>query len=254
MSKDIWAECEGKNHISTLKETAWRLVEAQEITATRRLVDSLEEQIILEDIIENAKPPLSKRYLEYHPLLHTPFRYPPLKYGSRFGSPLEHSLWYGSTQPATTMAEKAYYQFHFLRASSADFGMVELRLTLFSANVKTEKGVSLLKKPFAEHKQTISSPDSYHRSQLLGAAMREDGVEAFTYQSARDPNDGVNIALFTPKAFMHKSPTANSFQSWQCIANKELIEFIRICAIELESLSFNINTFLVNGKLPYPAN
>jgi hypothetical protein len=36
----------------------WRVVEAQHRAATMRLVDTLEEQALLEELIEEAKPPL----------------------------------------------------------------------------------------------------------------------------------------------------------------------------------------------------
>ncbi len=34
---NIWKECNGKDHISSLSETAWRIVESQEISSTRNL-------------------------------------------------------------------------------------------------------------------------------------------------------------------------------------------------------------------------
>ncbi|MCV6615090.1 MAG: RES family NAD+ phosphorylase [Cellvibrionaceae bacterium] len=37
----------------------------------------------------------------------TPFRYPPLAYGSRFGSTLERGIFYASQELATAFAESA---------------------------------------------------------------------------------------------------------------------------------------------------
>ena len=48
-----------------------------------------------------------------HYLLATPFRYPPLPYGSRFGSRFEPSLFYGARSASTALAESAYYRFVF---------------------------------------------------------------------------------------------------------------------------------------------
>lgn len=254
MLTDIWRKCNGEDHITSLSDTAWRIVEAQDITATRKLVDSLEEQALLEELIESSKPALAKKLMELHPLLYTPFRYPPLKHGSRFGKRSEHSLWYGSLELSTAMAEKAFYQFNFLKASKAQYGVIEVPLTAFSIQIKTDRGIKLIDHPFSEYTKIISSPLSYERSQALGTAMRNANIQAFNYQSARIFHQGSNIALFTPKPFLHKKPNSKSFQSWQCIANNNLIEFIRSSAITAEHQSFSIDSFLVNGELPFPAN
>lgn len=254
MLLDIWSKCKGQTHIHPLNEKAWRIVETQHVTATRKLVDSLEEQTILEELIDSSKPQLSPLLAEYHPLLATPFRYPPLKYGSRFGNKNEHALWYGSLALPIAMAEKAFYQFNFLRASAANFGVIEVALTAFAVQITTQKGIQLTQTPFTKYAALISSPSVYAPSQKLGNAMRRAGVQAFTYQSARAKQSGTNIALFTPKAFSTKKPLQDSFQSWQCIATKSLIEFIRASAIEVESFSFPLQNFLVNGELAQPTN
>src|SRR5476649_1977021 len=122
MAVDVWNSCKGKNEIRMIKNTAWRIVEAQEVTATRKLVDSFEEYKILEGLIESQKPLLRVEELNIHPLLYTPFRYPPLKYGSRFGKRSEPSLWYGSLSIESVMSEKAFYQLNFLRACQINLG------------------------------------------------------------------------------------------------------------------------------------
>src|SRR3990167_11008373 len=96
MTINIWKECNGETHMTSLSTTAWQLVEAQHKIATRKLVDSLDEQAILEELIDTSKPPVPTLYLNLHPLLRTAFRYPPLKHGSRFGTFVENSIWYGS--------------------------------------------------------------------------------------------------------------------------------------------------------------
>lgn len=249
----LWLSCNGIKHITSLSETAWRLVESQDTLATRKLVDSLEEQELLEELIESIKPPLNINFVKLHPLLYTPFRYPPLKYGSRFSSRFENALWYGSLAIDTVLAEKAYYQFNFLRASKADFDIVEVPLTLFSVEIKTERGIRLTGKPFKNYTQSISSPISYEESQALGASMRQAHIEAFNYQSARDVSKGINMGVFSPKAFTNTKPNSQSFQSWQCIASNSLVEFVRSSSLVQESYRFLLDTFLINGDLLFPA-
>src|SRR2546429_7726835 len=57
MSTTIWTRCGGKSNFRELALDAWRVVEAQHMVATRKLVDSDEEQAMLESLIERAKPP-----------------------------------------------------------------------------------------------------------------------------------------------------------------------------------------------------
>lgn len=253
MEKNIWRRCKGIDHLVLLSNSVWRIIDSQNIVATRKLVDSLEEQDILEELIESSKPVLKQNLTDLHPFLYTPFRYPPLQCGSRFGSRFEPSLWYGSLELNTAMAETAYYRFHFLRASQAEYGNVVTDHTAFSTQIKTKRGIDLTRSPFSEYTSIISSPASYEVSQQLGNEMRQENVEAFHYHSARDPNKGINIALLTPETFLHKRPQASSFQSWKCIVNEKVAEFVRLSAINIESRSFLRDIFLSNGELPFPA-
>ncbi len=137
MAKNILQQCKGVQHLISLSISAWRIVEAQHLTSTRKLVDSLEEQQLLEEMLESNKPPLKKEALDLHYLLATPFRYPPLKNGPRFGTRFGSSFWYGSLELNTALAETAFYRFNFLRASLAEFGNVVTRHTSFVARIKT---------------------------------------------------------------------------------------------------------------------
>lgn len=57
------------------------MVESQEQVATLQLVDTLEEQALLEELLESSKPPVPADAEPLHYLLKTPFRYPPLRWG-----------------------------------------------------------------------------------------------------------------------------------------------------------------------------
>ncbi len=90
-----------------------RMVESQEQVATSRLVGTLERQALLEDMLEATKPPMHTQTGNLHYLLATPFRYPPLRHGSRFGARNQPSLFYGSRGLSALLAEAAYYRFVF---------------------------------------------------------------------------------------------------------------------------------------------
>ena len=66
----------------------WRVVEAQHVVSTGKLVDAPEEQAALEMLIDSSKPPIpaAEEFAGLHYLLSTPFRYPPLRHGSRFST------------------------------------------------------------------------------------------------------------------------------------------------------------------------
>lgn len=254
MNKRIWQICHGKDHIKPMEVNIWRLIESQQKAATRKLVDSLEEQIILEEMIEQIKPGLPDHYFDLHPLLYTPFRYPPLPHGSRFGHPFEPAIWYGSLALTTALAEKAFYQFHFLRGSSAAFGLISVPLTAFFVNIKTQSGIDLSKGLFTKYTEAISSPISYDVSQTLGGDMREENVEAFLYQSARDLNKKLNAGIFSPSAFLRRTPDENSMQSWLCTVDNNAVEFSRTSAIDTAVYCFLQRDFMVDGTLPFPAS
>ena len=250
MSSDIWTQCAGPSEIRALRLTAWRVVESQHQVSTRKLVDTLEEQALLEELIDSAKPPATAD-THHHYLLTTPFRYPPLTHGSRFGDRRERGIWYGAATVATAMAEVAYYRLVFLEGTAADLGCVTVDLTAFRVHTRTARGVDLVDVPFAAHRRVIASPSRYRATQSLGGAMRADGVEMCRYPSARDPHAGVNVAVFVPSVFGRSAP--QGYQSWRCSADRNIVEITRRDLTAKESLVFERRVFLVNHRLPMPA-
>jgi len=168
------------------------VVEAQHQVSTRKLVDSAAEQALLEELIDNAKPrDVTANAVHY--LLSTPFRYPPLRSGSRFGTRRERGIWYGSEALVTAFAEVAYYRLVFLEGTKADLEPLTSQLTAFTVAARSTRAVDLVSPPFDRHRRTIASPTKYAESQALGMAMRSAGVELFRYPSARDTARGVNV-------------------------------------------------------------
>lgn len=250
MSSDIWTRCAGRSEVRALKLTPWRVVESQHQVSTRKLVDTLDEHALLEELIDAAKPrEVTNDRLHY--LLSTPFRYPPLPYGSRFGARRERGIWYGAESIATSLAEVAYYRLVFLEGTAAAMSSLTVELTAFRVHARTAHGVDLVMGPFASHRRAIASPSSYRSSQALGAAMRGDGVEMCRYPSARDPEGGVCVAAFAPGVFGRSAP--QGFQRWQCSATREGVEMMRRDFTAKESLLFARRVFLAHGRLPMPA-
>ena len=250
MSSSIWTRCAGDSELRPLHLSPWRVVEAQHQIATRKLVDSTEEHELLEELIDRVKPPdLTGGRLHY--LLFTPFRYPPLPHGSRFGGRRERGIWYGSMDRPTAFAEVAYYRLLFLEGSRASLGTVETALTAFTARLRTSRGVDLAAPPFDAHRRAIASPTTYASTQALGAAMRGAGVEAFRYPSARDTRGGVNVGAFVPLVFGTAKP--RSFETWHCAASRERVDITKSDYLEHDKHAFPRTQFLAHGVLPAPA-
>jgi len=250
MSSSIWTRCAGDSELRPLHLSPWRVVEAQHQIATRKLVDSTEEHELLEELIDRVKPPdLTGGRLHY--LLFTPFRYPPLPHGSRFGGRRERGIWYGSMDRPTAFAEVAYYRLLFLEGSRASLGTVETALTAFTARLRTSRGVDLAAPPFDAHRRAIASPTTYASTQALGAAMRRAGVEAFRYPSARDTRGGVNVGAFVPLVFGTAKP--RSFETWHCAASRERVDITKSDYLEHDKHAFPRTQFLAHGVLPAPA-
>jgi pimeloyl-ACP methyl ester carboxylesterase len=168
------------------------VVEAQFRNSTRKLTESDEEQALLEELIDaHAKPPVPPGLADLHFLLSTPFRHPPLRNGSRFGTRQERGILYGARELPTAFAEVAYYRLLFLEGTAADLGTVTVELTAFSFGVSARRAIDLTRPPFARFEGEISSKTSYATPQQLGREMREDGVDCCLYTSARAAGRGV---------------------------------------------------------------
>ena len=247
---DIWSACKERATYARLNGQLIRIVESQEQIATNSLVDDLEEQALLEEMLETSKPPPPPATRGLHYLLATPFRYPPLRHGSRFGGRYEASLFYGSAALVTALAETAYYRLVFWSGMIAPPPSRRLTTehTAFGANYSVRRGLRLQRPPFDEFEDKLIDPGRYDATQLLGQNMREDGIEAFEYVSARDPARGLNIGLFTPQAF--SSPRPTSQQTWLCDTREDEISFY---SKEEGTFRFERGHFLVRGELPLPA-
>lgn len=247
----IWADCDGEKHIGCIQGLLFRLVESQQQVATLSFVDTLEEQALLEDLLETSKPPQVAASENLHYLLRTPFRYPPLKWGSRFGRTHEPGIFYGGLTVEVTLAEAAFYRFFFWRSMDATPVNPSIRTqhTLFSARYKTDRGVRLQAPPFDEHRNALTDRERYGACQALGTAMRDAGVDAFEFASARHAAHGTCFGAFQPTVFTRKKPL--DAQSWLCELSADEVTFKPLGDNAITR--FTLGDFLVDGRFPSPA-
>ena len=250
MSRTIWTLCGGASSFRKLEGQFLRVVESQFRNSTRKLVDSDAEQAVLEHCIDTAKNPVPPGFERLHYLLSTPFRHPPLRNGSRFGTRFERGILYAAREIACALAEVAYYRLVFLEGTAAQLGEVETELTAFRFGVRAQRAVDLTAAPFARFEPRISSRTDYASSQQLGRQMREAGAQAFLYVSARAQGRGINLGVFE-NVFTARGPSDE--RMWRCTASRDKVELRLQRLLEEERHLFLRDQFLVRGTLPAPA-
>ncbi|NGP53731.1 RES family NAD+ phosphorylase [Thioalkalivibrio sp. XN8] len=234
-----------------LRGTLLRCVESQEQVATNSLVDTAAEQRVLEELLERSKPPLRAGSEGMPYLLQTPFRYPPLPHGSRFGSRFEPSIFYGSRELGTVLAETAFYRFWFWSGMATPPSReLTTQHSVFKAGYATRRGIRLQAPPFAVSERVLRDPADYRATQALGAAMRVAGVEAFEYLSARDPERGINVGVMDPAALSPRDRILGR-EEWTCCTGAARVVFISIAGGVTRE--FPRELFLEDGELPSPA-
>lgn len=251
----IWQLCNGNAHKHSLKVEAWRMVEDQTRSSTRSLIDTTKEHEVLENILEKNKPKFTlygdeAAFKGLHYLLFTPFRYPPLTNGSRFGGQFERNLFYASIDLTTAITEKAFYRLKLLLDGEGNIGNKAIAYTAFKINFNIHSCIDLTKKPFSDYKEQISSPISHKDSQVLGKDLRENDVIACISSSARCKNDGKNVNVFSPKAFGDNREIEKTFKSLSCYQTKQSVEFYFDQKVGSKSIIFNAEDFFVDGKFP----
>lgn len=247
---DIWVACKDAVAPQRLAGELARMVESQEQVATNALVDSLEEQSLLEQMLEASKPAILSETAHLHYLLATPFRYPPLRHGSRFGTRHEPGLFYGSKDLSAALAETAYYRLLFWSGMEAapPAGRLTTEHTAFGARYSAARGLLLHAEPFLRYQERLLDPQDYADTQKLGRSMRAAGIEAFEYRSARDPDSGMNIGLYRARAFAHPQPLWQ--EPWLCETRADRVAFYNKAQ---GTRLYQREQFLVAGELPAPA-
>ncbi|GAB4357832.1 MAG: RES family NAD+ phosphorylase [Oricola sp.] len=195
---------------------AWRLVEAQHRVSTMKLVDNLDEQALLEDIVEAAKPPVPEDCAHLHYLLATPFRYgAAYPHGSRFRrAGLTEGVWYGSEQAGTAVAEMAFYRLLFFAESpDTPWPRTIAEFTAIAALLKTGRMADLADRRFDAERAALEHPTDYAASQEFAERARRDGAEVIRYRSIRDPKAGANLAVLACAAFARPAPVRQ--ETWR---------------------------------------
>jgi hypothetical protein len=215
MSSPTWTPDALRSEARAADGSCWRLVEAQHIASTMKLVDNPHEQEMLERLIDETKPavPPECRHLNY--LLFTPFRYRPYPHGSRFRrAGWAPGVFYASAAETTAVAEMAFYRLlFFLESPATPWPVDPPHFHAFEVRYAVQRMLDLTRPPLSADRAAWESPSDYGACQALADTARSAGVAAIAYRSVRDPDGGRNVALLTCRAFSEPQPVA--MRSWR---------------------------------------
>ncbi len=236
----MWTAPALASEVRQLAVDAWRIVESQSQIATMKLVDSLDEQAILEAELDLSKPaiPISCRSLDY--LLATPFRYAPYPHGSRFRRARQRDgCFYCSERVETAIAEAAFYHLTFFLASPGTPLPRNLQeRTAFRVPVRTSLALDLTVPPLARDRGVWTHPTEYVPCQDLADRAREASMEAIRYESVRDSKHGANLALLSSAALGANAPTAR--ETWRMLLRHDRVDAMREMPRAALSFAFSV--------------
>jgi len=224
MSQEVWARAWFDAGIAGKSMLAWRGVEAQHIVSTMRLVDTADEQDVLETLLEHSKPPLPTMKVPKHYLLSTPFRYRP-PHPSRFRPAGTLGLWYGAEELSAACAEVAYWRHRFILDSTA-FLKTELLTvhTFFQAKVEGA-AIDLMSPPWNAARPDWTHGSDYSATHAVAETARERGVQWICYESVRAPGHRCAAVLDVEALEMVGNGTTQ--QTWHCKATRESVMLVR---------------------------
>ncbi len=235
MSSRTWTPRAVASSASPFAGDVWRAVEAQHVVSTRALVDTLEEQHVLERVLDDGKPPIPAAATRLHYLLFTPFRYAPPPGGSRFRAPNDAGVFYAADAVRTACAELGYWRWRHLLDVPALRAMPTKPQTVFRVKLAT-LAVDLREPPFLRDRATWTQRADYGGCQNLGRSAREAHIGAIRYESVRDPMHGGCCAVLDPKAFARRAPLEQ--QTWMLSVSRDRVAWQRTHIVAAEEHEF----------------
>jgi hypothetical protein len=247
MSSRIWTPAALSSEQRALSGACWRVVEAQHKVSTLKLVDTLDEQALLETLIEETKPAVPPECRHLHYLLTTPFRYGSYPRGSRFRrAGMTPGVFYGSERPATAIAETAFHRLLFFAESpTTPWPVNAAEFTAFSVRFASAHGIDLTTPKLSKDPAWLS-PTDCEACQKLAEAARAADITAIRYRSVRDPERGANLAILSCAAFMQDEPAER--QTWRMQFGRSGVR--ALCEFPDARLEFAREAFAADPRIP----
>jgi hypothetical protein len=223
------------------------VVEAQSQISTTKITDTIQEQNLLEELIEETKTniPDECKHLGY--LLLTPFRYTPYPLDSRFrrtGS--TNGVFYASEECETAIAEKAFYRLLFyLESPDTPWPINPGEYTAFATDYVVGRAADLTRAPFVSQRSFWTHPSDYTHCLNFADSARAASIDAIRYQSVRDPDARSNLALLTCRAFEAYDPVDR--RTWHLHFSHNGVR--AICEAPRSSIAFDRLAFASDSRM-----
>ena len=225
MSSTIWTPLAVSAEARAWAAPAWRIVEAQHVASTMKIVDDAAEQDVLELLLETSKPPQPSAVSTLDYLLATPFRYDPRRGGSRFRGATDPGVFYGAQRVRTACAELGYWRWKFLQ-DAVDLERIEpVAHTAFRVRLATNV-VDLREPPLSTDLNAWKHPTDYSATQAFARVAREAPIGAIIYPSVRDPEPAWCVAVLDSAAFASPKPDP-TMQTWWLAVQKDAVVWRR---------------------------
>ncbi len=215
MSSPIWTPAALSSERGVHESDCWRLVEAQHRVSTLKLTDTLAEQALLEQLLEETKPSLPPEARGLHYLMAAPFRYGPYPRGSRFRrAGRTPGVFYGAERPQTAAAEMAFHRLLFYAESpDTTWPANAAEYTAFNAPTRSKAALHLMRPPLDSDAAYWTDLENYEPCQTLAEQARAAAIDLIRYRSVRDPAHDCALALLTPAPFVSAEPIR--FETWR---------------------------------------
>jgi hypothetical protein len=223
MTEAVWSPDWFNSGVAPKTMKAWRGVEAQHVVATMRLVDTPDEQAMLESLLEGSKPKAPAMKAPKHFLIFTPFRYRP-QHPSRFRKGGTLGLWYGAEELFAACAEVAYWRHRFVLDSvGLAKGDVVTEHTFFQAAINGS-AIDLMTPPWVSARAAWTHGSDYTHSQAVAEAAADRGVQWISYESVRAP--GYRCAAVLDVEALDIVANGTTQQTWHCKASREAVMLV----------------------------
>ena len=133
-------------------------------------------------------------------------------------------VFYGSEQPETAVAEKAFHRLLFFRVPRYAVAANPGEYTAIAAQFATRNAIDLTQPPWRAHRDRWIHPTDYSACLDLSDGCRLAGLDAIRYESARDPASRANLALLTCRIFARRDVVRR--QSWRLHFNRSGVRAI----------------------------
>jgi hypothetical protein len=157
-------------------------------------------------------------------------------------------MFYGSRSRFGCLLEGAYYELVFQNGPELPFPRSSaMRKVLFHVEVRTSRGLKLQNHGGRELQARLRDPINSNFCQGIGRQMREAGIEAFEYHSARSVEDVIQLGAISCCVF-----TGTPFDQVEVQLEANELEVSIRCLDDNTVHHFRREQFEVNGELPQP--